>query len=239
MAGKKREPEVQLRGGGEIPAYRLRRMPRKTIALSLGKDGAAEVRAPQWVPAREIDAFVASRREWLAAQSARLAESHARSESFSVAPGGALTLAGREIPVLEGGGPRLEGGRLFVPAAPFASWRGALEAVLREEAARVIGGRVAFFAPRLGVAPASVRIGRSNSAWGVCSAKNALTFTWKLLFAPPEDIDYVVVHELAHIREHNHSPRFWRVVESAVPDWRARRASLRAVQWKIRCEGWD
>lgn len=78
-----------------------------------------------------------------------------------------------------------------------------------------------WFAPRLGsrLGPARVTIREQKTRWGSCSRKGNLNFNWKLIRAPQEALDYVVVHELCHLYEFNHSPGFWRMVESVLPDY--------------------
>jgi len=104
----------------------------------------------------------------------------------------------------------------------------ALEASLRARAKIVLPQRVAYFADLMGVAPAQIKITGARTRWGSCSAKGNLNFSWRLMLAGGPEIDYVVVHELAHLREMNHSPRFWAVVEAALPDYRERKKSLTA-----------
>ncbi len=101
------------------------------------------------------------------------------------------------------------------------------EARLRALAAEVIPQRVAYYSERMGLVPAGVRITGAEKRFGSCSSKNSLCFSWRLMQYPPEAIDYVVVHELAHIRHHNHSAAFHALVATYLPDHRARRALLR------------
>lgn len=82
-------------------------------------------------------------------------------------------------------------------------------------------------APRLGVAYAAIQIRDQRTRWGSCSPRGTLTFNWRLALAPHSVLDYVVVHELCHLREANHGPGFWRLVESHRPGYREQRAWLR------------
>lgn len=86
---------------------------------------------------------------------------------------------------------------------------------------------VAQWAQRMGVQPAGVSVTAARTRFGSCSGKNRLSFSLYLMDFPPAAIEYVVVHELAHIRHHDHSPAFYREVETYLPDWRQRRALLR------------
>ena len=97
----------------------------------------------------------------------------------------------------------------------------------RRRAAEVIPARVAHFAPLMGVTPAGVKITSARTRFGSCSGKNSLCFSWRLMQYPAEAVDYVVVHELAHIRHHNHSADFWAFVASVMPDYRRRQALLK------------
>ena len=88
-------------------------------------------------------------------------------------------------------------------------------------------GRVAHFAAIMGLYPAGITITGARTRFGSCSGKNRICFSWRLMQYPEEAIDYVVVHELAHIRHKNHSPAFYACVEQVLPDWRERRQMLK------------
>ena len=106
----------------------------------------------------------------------------------------------------------------------------ALEAALRARAKEILPLRVTYYAKLMGVTPAQVKITGAKTRWGSCSARGNLNFSWRLMLAGEDEIDYVVVHELAHLREMNHSPRFWAVVEAAMPDYKQRRLRLKQLQ---------
>ena len=97
------------------------------------------------------------------------------------------------------------------------------------QAKTVFPARAAFFAARMGVNYGRITIREQKTRWGSCSSKGNLNFNWKLTLMPAELLDYVVVHELAHRIEMNHSPRFWRVVEQQLPDYRQRRRQLQII----------
>lgn len=98
---------------------------------------------------------------------------------------------------------------------------------LRTRAKEYLPGRVAFYAPLMGVTPASVKITSARTRYGSCSGKNGLCFSLYLMEKSPRAIDYVVVHELAHILQHNHSPAFYREIEKILPDYRQRIKELK------------
>lgn len=96
-----------------------------------------------------------------------------------------------------------------------------------EKALELIPQRVAYFAERMRVSYGRITIREQKTRWGSCSSKGNLNFNWKLVLVPPELLDYVVVHELAHRIEMNHSQQFWTVVEHEMPDYRERRKRLK------------
>ncbi|MDD6276078.1 MAG: SprT family zinc-dependent metalloprotease [Clostridia bacterium] len=98
---------------------------------------------------------------------------------------------------------------------------------LKEKAKRIIPERVEHFSKIMGLKPTSIKITSAQKRFGSCSSKNGLCFSYILMLYPPEAIDYVVVHELAHIKEHNHSPRFYAIIERYLPDYKHREKLLK------------
>jgi predicted metal-dependent hydrolase len=100
----------------------------------------------------------------------------------------------------------------------------------KEQARRVIPVRAAHFSQLMGVNPAAIRIGSAKRSLGCCTAKGNLRFSWRLMLAEQSEIDYVVVHELAHLKQLNHSKAFWAIVAGVIPDYKERRKKLRSLQ---------
>lgn len=100
-------------------------------------------------------------------------------------------------------------------------------AAWREQAAAYIPGRVAHYGALMGLCPTAVKITAARTRWGSCSAKGSLNFSCRLMGQSPAAIDYVVVHELCHLRHMNHSAAFWRLVASVLPDHKERAALLK------------
>jgi hypothetical protein len=126
---------------------------------------------------------------------------------------------------------RLQDGTLLVPVGPEAEVARIEKAVLqwyRNEALRVFGECVEYFAPLLQVSPREVKLSAARTQWGSCTVRGVVRLNWQLVKMPLHLIDYVVVHELAHLVEMNHSPAFWSVVERACPDYKKCRAELRS-----------
>jgi predicted metal-dependent hydrolase len=115
---------------------------------------------------------------------------------------------------------------LLVPAAPDAFAR-RVTAALKTMAQSEVHAAASRLAPLLGVTPSAVAVRDARSRWGSCSASGRIMVSWRLIAAPPAVLTYVVAHELAHLREMNHSPRFWAHVASLCPAWKDARAWLR------------
>lgn len=98
---------------------------------------------------------------------------------------------------------------------------------LAQQALQVIPGRVAYYAPKVGVRYGGITIRNQRTRWGSCSSKKNLNFNCLLMLVPAEVMDYVVVHELCHLKEMNHSPRFWAEVEKILPDYRSQKQWLK------------
>ncbi len=117
-----------------------------------------------------------------------------------------------------------ENNRIFLPKT---SARERLVKWLKENAKRIFTSVTERKAQEMGVSYKSVSITSAKTRWGTCSGDNALRYTFRLLYCPKEIIEYVVVHELAHTRQKNHSRLFWQEVEKYVPDWKVRRKWLK------------
>ncbi|RVT99179.1 M48 family peptidase [Rhodovarius crocodyli] len=123
-------------------------------------------------------------------------------------------------------GVAIEDGRIVVSGGLEFLPRRILD-FLREEAARRVRSQAPIHAAALGVRPRALRVKDTSSRWGSCAPDGTLAFSWRLVMAPDWVLDYVVAHEIAHLRELNHSPRFWAHVESLTPHRRAAEAWLK------------
>ncbi|MGE3413594.1 MAG: M48 family metallopeptidase [Dehalococcoidia bacterium] len=141
-------------------------------------------------------------------------------------------VAGLAIPVrrVQGAGaPRLRGGMLEVSGEQALAGE-AIERWYRRQARAALGSVVGEEAGRLGISPGRIAIRDQRTRWGSCSSAGALSFSWRLVIAPPEVLRYVVVHELLHVRMANHSKTFWRALDASLPGWEEH------ARW-LRCHG--
>lgn len=208
--------------------FELIRSRRKTVSIIVHRNGQVVVRAPLRLSEKVIWEFVDGKRDWIAAKLDELASQQTPVRQFI--PGEIFAYLGQSYPltVTSIQRPALRLTSTFeMSQSALPQARQVFERWYRARAAEVFAQRVALFAARFGLRYQSLRISAARTRWGSCSTKGTLSFTWCLVMAPLEVIDYVVIHELAHLVVHNHSAAFWAQVESMLPDYRVRRAWLK------------
>jgi predicted metal-dependent hydrolase len=221
--------------------YTLIRSRRRTVAIYI-KDGGVEVRAPLKLAKRDIDQFVARKERWITEHLAQSQANAQRREAFSLNYGDTVTFRGRDYPLTAKAGTKagFDGERFYLPPGlPPKQIKATVAQIYRRLAKWYLTERVARFAGLMGVSPGAVKINGAKTRWGSCSAKRSLNFSWRLALADDGVMDYIVVHELAHITEMNHSARFWAVVAGVLPDYKERQKRLKALQRRLNAEDWE
>jgi len=234
--------EIDL--GRAVVAYAFQRARRRSIGMVVSAEGLS-VRAPRWVGWTEIEAALREKAAWI---EAKLLEQHERARRHAAAriewrDGTGVPYLGETVIVVLD--PRTTGAVLdtraeALPGVPRLTLhvglpqqaapeqiRDVVQAWLKRQARRVFEERCAHYAPRLGVRLARLALSSAQTRWGSASADGSVRLNWRLIHFALPTIDYVVAHELAHLREMNHSPRFWDVVRSVIPDVEAARGALR------------
>jgi len=221
--------------------YTLTRSARKTIALHV-RDGSIEVRAPFKSPKSVIDNFVLSKEKWIEDKLLYFSDRAKHRASFHLDYGESILYRGKNYPLES----RLDGfvgfedATFYIPPnLTYPQIKEACIKLYRSLAKQEIVSRTKFFAEQMSVSPSAIRVNSAKTRWGSCSSKKSLNFSWRLIMADDDLIDYVVVHELAHLLEMNHSARFWRIVESVLPDYRFRKIRLRELHLSLGDEAWD
>ncbi len=213
-----------------LPPYKIIRSKRKTIALIIEPDGRLLVRAPKRVSDREIERLVKHKEKWI-----REKQGEAQKNNVSIKPkfyvdGETFWYLGKTYPlkIVDDLHPPLVLGRKFYLASQarpyaqdmFTEW-------YREQARAEVTRRVEYYTNRHGLQYRRIRITSARTRWGSCSSTGNLNFTWRLVMAPPKVIDYVVAHEVAHLKIKNHSKSFWVQVERIMPDYKRYNAWLK------------
>jgi predicted metal-dependent hydrolase len=216
--------------GGSPAKLRISRRARR-LSVRVFPDARVEVVVPPRARPREIEQFITAHREWIDAKRAHALANRPAPEAFppeliDFAVSGErwrLHIAGGRgvVRVAEGGEPGASHRELRITGeAKPAAMRRALRAWLMRVARERLEPRVAALAADLGVRYSRVSIRRQRSRWGSCSVRGTISLNVCLLFQRAPVVDYLIVHELTHVKHMNHSPRFWDAVEAACADWR-------------------
>ncbi len=205
------------------PIIRVNRRARR-ISLRLNARGAPVLTLPRASLKAEGLRFFAGKQDWLKAQLARRPE-QVPFEADAVVPiAGAphtIVLAEQARDLV-----RAENGVLSVGGGP-ETVSALVQAWLRGKARRDLSLAVARYCAALGLAPPPLSLRDPKTRWGSCSSRGSLSFSWRLAMAPADVLDYVAAHEVAHLRELNHSPRFWALVATLMPGFEAQEAWLK------------
>jgi predicted metal-dependent hydrolase len=203
-----------------------------TLRIGVPEGGVVLVLPPGTSAARGLH-FLAERRDWIAARLAALPP------RVPFAEGVVVPIRGVPHRIVRARHPvappvAIGGGEIRVGADPLSRRvKEHLIALAREE----LGGRARRQAPLIGRRVGIVGVRDAKSRWGSCSAKGSLSFSWRLILAPERVLDYVVAHEVAHLAEMNHGPRFWRLVERLLPESDEARAWLKRHRDELFCYG--
>ena len=210
---------------------RIIRSRRRTLSVQVERDGSVTVRAPMRASDKAIRSFVGEHAEWIARRQRRAQERLAAWPPRRFTEGEAFLYLGNAYPLhIDGSASKpltFDNERFTLAASHAGKGREAFERWYRGQAAGIIGEAAEHYAKRSGIEYARVKITGARRRWGSCSVGGNLCFTWRLAMAPLEAIDYVVAHELAHMRHRDHSRAFWGTVERMLPDYKVRRRWLR------------
>jgi hypothetical protein len=205
---------------------------RKTISLHIKEDGKIVIYTPYHTPRWEIEKFIKEKQSWIVE---KISEKEKRTKEVEKTfhPGEKFLYLGEWYP-LEMQEPRskepplkLVFGKFILnhdhveeARALFGNW-------YKREAKEKITERVDYYSNRFQLFPEGIMITSARSRWGSCSRDNRLSFSWRIIMASLAVIDYILIHELVHIREKNHSKKFWNCLESVLPEYRKHRRWLR------------
>lgn len=234
--------------GDSVVGFELRRGKRRSIGFSVGPEGLT-VTAPRWVPLTEIDDAVKGKTDWILKKLDEAHERHRRIESARIEwkDGASFPYLGEEVIVVldprhafEEVGAMLNTDGEALPGMPRltlhvglphhasqAQVRDSVQAWLMRQARTLFTERLEHFAPLLGVRWRKLVLSNAGTRWGTAHADGLIRLNWRLIHFRLPVIDYVVAHELSHLRVMDHSPRFWETVRTVVPDYAQLRGQLK------------
>lgn len=214
----------------------------RRLRLAVRPDTGLEVTTPKGVAIGRIEAILREKAAWIEATLQRFA-TQAPVATIAAYDGANIPFAGislefrvRQVASATRTHFALTGAILTVttPHTDAPTLRAALEAWYRRQAHHIFAQRVAYWNARYGFEHGRISIKDQKSRWGSCSQAGNLNFNWRLLLAPIEALDYIVIHELAHLKEGNHSSRFWALVATQCPDYKQQRRWLRQHGHELR-----
>ena len=216
--------------------YTLIQSSRQNVLFQALPEAGLRVYAPKYLRLRDVDEMVRQRADQLLdMQRQTEARLEADRRAHPVTDGSPILIEGKRCILRLHRGARRSGrlaGEEYHLTLPNPDSdpdvRAAIRATLSTAALTRIRERLDYYAPRIGRVPGRIAIREQKSRWGSCSSKGNLNFNWKLIMAPPQALDYVVIHELCHLYEFNHSPRFWTLVAGQMPDYEVWKKWLKA-----------
>ncbi len=212
--------------------YNLQRSDRKTASIYIERDGEVSLFVPRWLDDRQIEELIESKRQWIYTNLAEWEDLNAtRVDRQFVNGEGFLYLgssyrlkivAEQDVPV------KLHNGYFCLRASDDGVGDSEVfKGFYRQKGRERLPERVSVYENSMGVSATSIRIQDLQNRWGSCTPQGGLCFHWKSMMAPLSVLDYIVVHELAHLKHANHSAEFWNEVDKTMPDYRERKEWLR------------
>lgn len=231
-----RSVNEELVVAGQSLEYTVHRSTRRrSLCIQVHANGAVSVRAPVGVSVKDIRGFIWERWEWIKEK---------RRHFLALVPPRRVLQDGAELPFLDDvlvlrtaharhRPVEREGRELYVCAHAPREVSRLLEQWYRRQAHGYVSERVVHFTPAVGRAARRVSIRDQKTRWGSCSARGTISINWRLMLAPAAILDYVIVHELCHLLQPNHSARFWEEVARVLPDYRLHRDALRRCGYRL------
>ena len=229
--------------------YTLTKSRRKSLAIQIKPDMSVHVKAPYFVSQREIESYISRQADWIFKNIDRYSQRLEEQEKArgidmerQYISGETLLFLGKDYTLIvaevnkkrptvrinELGGEIILGlNSDKILSTTTKAKKAIIESWYRKQAKEYIHEKVAYFAQILDLEYGNVRIKDQKSLWGSCSAKGNLNFNWRIILAPEVVVDYLVIHELCHLRHMNHSADFWRLVESLQPKYKYNRKWLK------------
>ena len=220
--------------------YKLTRSKRKTLAISIKPDCSIEVKAPLKTSNKEIERFIHTHNTWIEKNLQIMRTRKEERDALRIDYGTQVCFFGKRIPIVAADikKAKLDDNCVLMPKnLDEDSIKKLLIVLYKTTAKDYIASELPQISRQIGVSPSKLTITSARTNWGSCTA-DRLHFSWHLIMAEKEVIDYVIIHELVHIIHHNHSDKFWREVSKHCPQWKTLRARLKIYSEIIARENW-
>jgi len=207
----------------QIKIDQLIRSKRKTIGLQITKDARLIVRAPHFASENYIAQLVQRKEAWIKSKLDFFRERQDKVSVKNFVPGEEFLFLGQSYSLsLADDLPKaiVLDKALMISTVVLANAKDHLECWYKNQALEYITQRVEYYASLEGLKYRSIRVNNASTRWGSCGYKDTLNFTWRLIMAPHRVVDYVVIHELMHLKQKNHSRKFWVEVAQMIPDYK-------------------
>ncbi len=198
---------------------------RKSIALEITKEGKFIVRAPYFVTKKQIESFIAKKEAWIIAAQKRQKENAEKYSFGDVFDGKIVKILGDEYFIRLGNKNEITGNIIYLSDAKF------LSAVLKNFAKEYLPERTAVLAEKFGFNYKQIKITSAKTRWGSCGKDNGICYSYRLICADKNTVDYVILHELAHTKEKNHGVGFYALLKKVCPNYKTYEKALKAYSY--------
>lgn len=218
-----------------ITPNKIVRTNRKTLSLLITKDGSLVVHAPKRVSMEYIENFIQEKEKWIIKKQTEVLKT--KTENQSIITMDSILFLGQPhevISIQKNQSPEITDKYIYIPYIENKEERKIfLKHWIEQQTAYITKQRIEFFSNLMSLDYQSLKIIKSINRWGTCSSEGKISFNYKLSMLPPKIIDYIVIHELAHLLEFNHSKKFYQVIESVMPGWAIQRKKLKEYSYLL------
>ena len=220
--------------------YTLTKSKRKTVGIKITNNGEVKVSAPLRASNKAIEDIVYKKAKWIVEKLKAARENQNKVKKKELINGATISLLGKEYELrveevlIRGASVKFDGSVFNIRLNKDLNYEGKQQFIkevltlwMRKKAKEVFEGRTKYYANELKLFPKRITIKDQKTLWGSCSSKDNINFNWRLIMSPIEILDYVVVHELCHLKHRNHSKEYWDYVEETTPDYADRRKWLK------------
>lgn len=214
---------------------KILRTNRRTLSLVISKDGSLIVHAPKRVSMDYILSFIKEKEKWITKKQNEVTKT--KQENRDLIELNALLFLGETYQVkqiIKNKEPEFAKGVIYIPIMEDDSERKMyLKKWISKQTALITQKRIEYFSDLMQIDYTSLKIMKSVNRWGTCSSDGKISFNYKLSMLPPKLVDYIVIHELAHLIEFNHSKKFYKIIESIMPSWAVHRKRLKDYSYLL------